>query len=144
MARLEQFGGGAAGAGGTLAMRQYVDEPGQSRLKQPSALFGLGTGALAAGLWYTDLNTPFIGDDFWASHAITALPTGMFMAAFPKQAGQTTTESVKEALPTLLGGRSSTSGSGRQRQASGQSATVEVSGGSGGGDYNRSRRRANR
>lgn len=144
MARLEQFAGGAAGAGGTIAMRQFVDEPGTSRLRQPSALYGLGTGALAGALWYTDFDVPFLGDDFWASHAISALPTGMLMAAFPRQAGQTTTESVREALPSLIGGGSSSGGSGRQRQASGQSATVEVTGGSSGGGYNRNRRRANR
>jgi len=124
MADLQRYGGGAFGLGGTLAARQYLDEPSGNRFTQPSVLFGLGTGALAAGLYLADIQTPVVRDEFWASHAITALPTGGFYAAFPKQQGESTVEQVRRKL--LDGSMDGGSGT-----ASGQRARVErQSGGS--------------
>lgn len=98
MAQLQRFAGGGTGLGGSLAARQFLDEPGQNRFLQPSVIYGLGTGALASALWYTDIDTPVIDDDFWVSHALTSVPTGAFFAAFPRRANQTTAQQVREAL----------------------------------------------
>lgn len=131
--RVQQFAGGGAGLGGTLAIRQYMDEPGQGRLMQPSVLYGLGTGVLASAMWWADIDVPLIADEFWASHAMTALPSGMFMAAFPKKSGTTTTEQVRSALPSLYNPQSSRSTS---RVAEREGAEVRINESSG-----RSRRR---
>jgi len=122
MAQLQRFAGGGFGLGGTLAARQFMDEPGQSRLKQPSVLFGAGTGALASLLYLVDVDTPLITDDFWASHAITSLPAGLFFAAFPKQAGTSTVQQVREALNSATPSRGGS--------ASAQRATVRSKGSS--------------
>jgi hypothetical protein len=127
MARIQQFGGGAAGVGGTLAARQLLDEPGQNRLTQPSVLYGLGTGALASVLWFTDIETPVLADEFWASHAMTSIPAGLFNAVFPKQSGTSSVEQVREALRNLNGGSSGGSGSSRTES---QRASIEASGSS--------------
>lgn len=115
----QRIGGGAFGLGGTLAARQFFDEPGQDRLTQPSVLFGAGTGLLAGALWFTDIDTPVLGDSFWASHALTSLPTAAFFAAFPKQSGTTTTEQVRKAVfgnaPTSGGSSGGSTGSERVR-----------------------------
>jgi len=98
MATLQRVAGGGFGLGGTLAARQFVDEPGNSRFTQPSALFGLGTGALALGMWYVDIDVPLLADDFWASHAITSIPAGMVSVLFPKTAGTPAAERIREQL----------------------------------------------
>lgn len=97
MATLQRVAGGGFGLGGTLAARQFLDEPGNSRFTQPSALFGLGTGALALGLWYVDVDL-LLGDDFWASHAITSIPSGLVSVLFPKKAGSPATERIRDQL----------------------------------------------
>lgn len=123
MASIQRLGGGATGVGAPVAARQFLDQPGQSRFMQPSVLAGVGSGVAAGAFYLTDLvDLPFLKDDFLASHAITSTPIGLFYAAFPKRAGQTTTQQVKE---TLLGGSSSptrSSGSG----TSGTSGSTEV------------------
>lgn len=109
MATLQRYVGGATGLGSTIGARQFLDEPGQNRFTQPSVLLGGVSGIGAGALYVTDaVELPLLSDDFLASHAITALPTAAFYAAFPKQRGKTTTEQVQEAL---LG--SSSSGSRR-------------------------------
>lgn len=97
MATLQRVAGGGFGLGGTLAARQFLDEPGNSRFTQPSALFGLGTGALALGLWYVDRDL-LLGDDFWASHAITSIPSGLVSVLFPKKAGSPAAERIRDQL----------------------------------------------
>jgi len=123
MARLQQTAGGAFGLGGTLAARQFLDQPGQNRFTQPSVLFGLGTGVLASALWYTGLDTVTpLSDEFWGSHAMSSIPTGMFFLAFPKQANQGTVEQVQEALNRGTASRGGTGGGGGT--ASSERATV--------------------
>lgn len=112
---VQRAAGGGAGLGGTLAARQFLDEPGQTRLRQPSVLFGLGTGLLGAALWYTDIDTPVVDDDFWISHAMTSVPTAAFFAAFPKQSGKTTVQQVQEALGGAMGGNGGGSAPARER-----------------------------
>lgn len=123
MAQLQRFAGGGFGLGGTLAARQFFDEAGQSRFMQPSVMFGLGTGALASALYLTDIETPFIGDDFWASHAITSVPAGAFFLAFPKKANQSTVEQVRSAL-----GNGMSSGTTSTQRASANRVTVTQQG----------------
>lgn len=118
MAELQRYAGGGFGLGGTLAARQFFDETGGNRFMQPSVMFGLGTGALASALYLTDIDTPVIEDDFWAAHAITALPSGAFFAAFPKKRNQSTTEQVRSVL------RSPTNGGSGNGSASGERVTV--------------------
>jgi len=125
MARLQQYAGGAFGAGGTISARQFLDEAGQNRLTQPSVLFGLGTGVLAGALWFTDVETPVFRDEFWASHAMTAIPTGAFYAAFPKKSGTSTTEQVRSLLSSSGSGGTSSGGS----RSSSERASVEIGGG---------------
>lgn len=115
MANLQRYGGGAAGVAAPVAARQFLDEPGQSRLTQPSVLAGVGTGVLAGGLYLTDaVDVPVVGDDFLAAHAITSTPLGLFYAAFPKRRGTTAVQQVKERIGFLGGGkqRRNTGGSG--------------------------------
>jgi hypothetical protein len=130
MSRLQQFGGGAFGAGGTIAAREFADEPGDSRFAQPSVLFGLGTGTLAAALYAGHrlgrIETPVLEEDFWGAHALTALPTGAFYAAFPKQANQSTSEQVAEAFRNRLGSGNNSNGS-----ASAEGVRIERAGNSG-------------
>lgn len=119
MARLQQFAGGAFGAGGTIATREVFGEAGTSRFRQPSVLFGLGTGAAAAALWWTNktgrFETPVLDESFWGSHAATALPAGALYAALPAKPGATTTEQVinqiNESLGTSFGSGSNGGGS---------------------------------
>jgi hypothetical protein len=106
MASLQRYAGGAAGIGGAIALRQFLDESGQSRFTQPSVLFGLGTGLAAGGLYLTDaVDVPVLGDGFLAAHAIGATPVGLFYSVFPKQRGTSTTQQVKEALLSGQSGR---------------------------------------
>mgnify|MGYP000102451346 CR=1 FL=1 len=102
MARLQQFAGGAFGAGGTIAIRETLGGPDYTRWRQPSVLFGLGTGALATGLWYTNksgrFETPVLGEDFWGAHALTSVPAGLLYAALPAEPGSTTVEQIAERL----------------------------------------------
>lgn len=132
MAQLQRFVGGGTGLGGSLASRQFFDEPGQNRFLQPSVIYGLGTGVLAGTLWWTDIDTPVIEDDFWASHALTAIPTGAFFAAFPKRSNQTTAQQVREAL---VGGGSrgrTGGGNGSNGSAGGQHVRISRAGGGNG------------
>lgn len=130
MATLQRYAGGGVGLGGTLAARQFLDEPGQNRFMQPSVLFGLGTGALASALWYTDIDTPIIKDDFWVSHALTSIPTGAFFAAFPQKANQTTAQQVRDAI---FGNRPANGGTGGGNGGTGsQAVRVERNGNSNG------------
>ena len=107
MARLQQFAGGAFGAGGTIALRETLDTPGQSALRQPSTIFGLGTGLAAAGLYVGNrfglVDTPVLDQDFWGAHALTALPTGLLFSQVPKQQGATTTEQLVSEFNRLVG-----------------------------------------
>jgi len=131
MSSLVQRGaGGVAGLGGTVAARSFLDEPGQTRLFQPSVLYGLGTGAIASGLWFTDIETPVVGEDFWASHALSALPAALFFAAFPKQQGTTTTQQVQSAFDSLLQspGRRSSGGSNGDSNGGSDGSTQAVAG----------------
>lgn len=104
MATIMRYAGGAFGLGGSIALRQRFDSPGQGRLRQPSVLFGLGTGAVASAIYLTGFDTPVVGSDFWASHALTSLPAGAFFAAFPKKAGQSTVDQVQTALDRRFNG----------------------------------------
>jgi len=124
MASLQRYAGGSAGVGLPIAARQFLDEPGQPRYAQPSALLGLGTGVAAGGLYLTDLvDVPVVNDEFLAAHAITSTPLGAFYAAFPKRSGTSTTEQVRE---TLLGaGQQPRRQSGSGTQAQSGSTTVE-------------------
>lgn len=139
MARLQQFAGGALGAGGTIAVRETLGAPDYGRWRQPSVLFGLGTGALATGLWYTNrsgrFETPVVGEDFWGAHALTSVPAGLLYAALPAEPGSTTGEQLAERLGVsgLLGDRlNGSNGSGG-----------DSGGGSSGGAENVTVRRAN-
>lgn len=122
MATLKTVAGGGLGAGGTVLARTQLDDPSRDRYTQPSVLYGLGTGLLASGLFMADnvgvLDAP-LGSDFWASHAITATPAGVFSAAFPVSPNKSTAQQVKESLSSrfggdvpLVGGDSGSSGSG--------------------------------
>jgi hypothetical protein len=121
----QRVAGGAFGAGGTLGARQILDEPGQNRYTQPSVLFGLGTGVLAGALWYTDVETPVVTDDFWASHAMTALPSGALSLLFPKSQDQSLLDGVLGQAG--LGG--STNGRANTQRARQNGATVETTSG---------------
>jgi hypothetical protein len=115
MARLQQFAGGAFGAGGTIALRETLDTPGQSAFRQPSTIFGLGTGLAAAGLYLGHrvgaVDTPVLDQDFWGAHALTALPTGLLFSQVPKERGETTTEQLVSEFNKLVG-RGGTGGMG--------------------------------
>jgi hypothetical protein len=128
MASLQRYAGGAAGIGGAIAMRQFLDEPGQSRFTQPSVLYGLGTGLAAGGLYLTDaVDLPVLGDGFLAAHAIGATPAGLFYSAFPKQRTTSTTQQVREAL--LSGSQSPRRTPGSPDTADSGSTQVEAVGG---------------
>lgn len=98
MARLESYAGGVTGVGGTVALRQTMDkkggllgDPGSllDRLTRPSVIYGVGTGALAGGLYWMDENrradtTPFgIDNTFWGTHALTGVTSGTVSALLP-------------------------------------------------------------
>jgi len=124
MANVQRLGGGAFGFGGTAAARQFFDEPGQKRYLQPSVLFGLGSGTVASGLYLADIDTP-LQDGFWAAHAITAIPTGLFSLVFPKASDVTTLQQVKQAFG--FGGTSGSGGSDEtETQATAGTATVST------------------
>lgn len=126
MATLQRYVGGATGLGSTIGARQFLDEPGQNRFTQPSVLLGGLSGVGAGALYVTDaVEVPFVSDDLLASHAITALPTAAFYAAFPKTRGKTTTEQVQEALLGSTSGGSRRSG-GSSSGDSGTAGSTEV------------------
>lgn len=93
-----EIGGGITGVGGTVALREFADvQMGPllgtagttlGRISTPSVAYGLGTGLLALGGWWT------LGrgssKDFLLAHGITALPSGAVSALLPKS-GTTTT-----------------------------------------------------
>lgn len=107
MARIQELGGAATGIGGTVALRQIADTPDGSRYRQPSVLYGLGTGLLASGMYFADqfgfVNTPMVDSSLFATHAMTATPSGMFSAAFPKRSDQSTPEQVLSEVRSRLG-----------------------------------------
>lgn len=84
MATLEKAAGGVAGGGGTVALRQFLDKPTNTWWKQPSVMYGLGTGLLGAGVWWAGnnrmINVPMSASDFFGGHAATALPAGLISA----------------------------------------------------------------
>lgn len=125
MASIQRLAGGAAGVATPVAARQFLDEPGQSRLTQPSVLTGVGTGVAAGGLYLTDaVDLPLVSDEFLAAHAIGATPLGLFYAAFPKKRGTTTTQQVKERLG--IGTGSAPRRNGGSGSDGSSSATTEV------------------
>jgi len=140
MAQLQRFGGGAFGAGGTIAIRETLDEPSDSRWTQPSVLFGLGTGALATGLWYTNktrrFETPVLGEEFWGAHALTSIPSGLLYAALPPEPGTGTLTQLWNEITGAVGIGGGNGGTG----SNGGNGT---NGGSNGGAENVTVRRAN-
>jgi len=148
MARLQQFAGGAFGAGGTIALRETLDEPGQDTFKQPSTIFGVGTGLAAAGLWlgheFGIVETPVLDQDFWGAHAITATPTGLLFSRLPKRQNTSTTEQIiAQARGYLPGAGNGNGGMGGGNGGSAEGVRVQRVNGTGGrrtrGDMSRPR-----
>lgn len=141
MARLESYAGGATGLGGTVALRQTMDskggllgEPGTTldRATRPSVVYGVGSGLLSAALWWldekgTDTTPGGIDNAFWATHSLTALPSGAVSALLPvsAQSGDGSTQTVTRK----------SSMSRRDQQPAGGSAPRDA-GGNSNSDYN--------
>lgn len=98
MVGLQRIGGGVVGAGSTAAIRARVDEPGTSRYRQPSVLWGLGSGVAAGAAYFLDIDIPVVSDGFLASHVFASVPLGITFAALPKQQGKSTTDQVLEQI----------------------------------------------
>lgn len=143
MPKLEPIAGGAAGVGGTVALRELRDQDGGllgqtgtvlDRATRPSVVYGAGTGALAAALWYLDNErimetTPFgVDRSFWATHALTALPSGVASFLFPTSSadgdkdGETKTRTSSRVMRST------------ETKPAGGSAPKDA-GGSGNGEY---------
>lgn len=132
MAQIHRIAGGVAGLGGTLAARMFLDEAGADRFRQPSVMYGLGTGGVATALWGLDATGTFDLDmnilqgtsDFFASHAATALPAGGASALLPKT-GNTGGNGGSQSLSEFF---NEAGGNGARRLTDGQ-------GGDGGSNY---------
>jgi hypothetical protein len=92
MARIKQLGGAAGGAGVTLGLRQYLDQPGSTALTRPSVLHGVGVGAVMLGASMAAearmidpiglRREDFVNTTF--SYGVGSLSTGAFSALFPR------------------------------------------------------------
>lgn len=114
MAQIHRIAGGIAGLGGTLAARLTLDEAGKDRFKQPSVMYGLGTGIAATALYGLDttgtvnLDATLINGtaDFFTAHAATALPAGGASAILPKtgnSSGSGASQSLSEFFNSSSG-----------------------------------------
>lgn len=129
-----EIGGGITGVGGTVALREFMDQNGPligqagtttGRLGLPSVLYGLGTGTLAGlGWWMTGRGTL---NDFLLAHSVTAIPSGAVSAAMPVTSGTTAGAGARRRTRTRTRSRTrqravQDGGSSPSRQTSGSSA----------------------
>jgi len=107
MARLQEFGAAAGGAGITLGLRQKVDSAGDTSLLRPSVIHGVGVGATMLGLSYAVENRmmdapvldPMTFVRSSTDYGVAALATGLFSAFYPRGRTDFTTPTL--ALPDL-------------------------------------------
>lgn len=92
MARLQEFGSAAAGAGITLGLRQKLDDAGDTSVLRPSVLHGVGLGATMIGVSYAVENgmmdAPVLDRMQFVrattDYGVSALATGLFSAFYPR------------------------------------------------------------
>lgn len=96
------IGGGVVGVGAPVALREFADvqngkevsllgdEPDSplSRATRPSVIWGVGAGMLSGLLWALDVG-PSSFRDFYLTHTLTGIPTGVASALLPKTAAET-------------------------------------------------------
>lgn len=109
-----EIGGGVVGVGAPVALREFadvrngeevslIDGQGEilSRLTRPSVAWGLGAGGLTGLLWAMDVGPRWL-QDFYLTHAITGIPTGVGSALMPVEAGSTSTSAMSR-LQSMMG-----------------------------------------
>jgi len=101
MARLNLASGtgGAVGFGTPIAMRQFVDQPGDTSLTRPSVLTGVGGGVLALGAYWAMKKGMFHGgmqmEDALFAAGVGGVLGGATVAFFPAGSG------LNVQMPTL-------------------------------------------
>lgn len=91
-----EIGGGVVGVGVPVALRETLDvRDGQvnnllgepdgilGRISRPSSAWGIGVGSLTGALWAMDVGPQWL-HDFYLTHSITGIPTGIASAAMPR------------------------------------------------------------